>query len=141
MGWELLSISPRLIGRPDNACRRRRMSAFRSDIRCSIVEVIRGLHLSAMCRSYRGRRIGSCHPALLSGILVYGYATGMFSSRKLERATYDSVAFRLVAVTSRGRFPTSIRQDPSSRQGTLRAGGAEHKAKLVAREAKGRRRP
>jgi hypothetical protein len=31
------------------------------------------------------------------GILVYGYATGVFSSRKLERATYDSVAFRFIA--------------------------------------------
>jgi hypothetical protein len=29
--------------------------------------------------------------------LVYGYATGAFSSRKLERATYDSVAFRFIA--------------------------------------------
>ena len=32
------------------------------------------------------------------GILVYGYATGVFSSRKLERATFDSVAFRFIAV-------------------------------------------
>ena len=30
-------------------------------------------------------------------ILVYGYATGVFSSRKLERATYDPVASRFVA--------------------------------------------
>ena len=29
--------------------------------------------------------------------MVYGYATGVFSSRKLERATYDSVAFRFIA--------------------------------------------
>ena len=35
-------------------------------------------------------------PALLLGLLVYGYATGVFSSRKLERATYDSVAFRAI---------------------------------------------
>jgi hypothetical protein len=34
---------------------------------------------------------------MLLGILVYGYATGVFSSRKLERATYDSVAFRFLA--------------------------------------------
>src|SRR5258706_87559 len=34
---------------------------------------------------------------MLLGILVYGYATGIFSSRKLERATYDSVAFRFIA--------------------------------------------
>ncbi len=31
---------------------------------------------------------------MLLGVLTYGYATGVFSSRKLERATYDSVAFR-----------------------------------------------
>ena len=31
------------------------------------------------------------------GLITYGYATGVFSSRKLERATYDSVAFRFIA--------------------------------------------
>ena len=62
-----------------------------------VVEVIDGLDLSAMSRSYRGTGSASYHPALLLGILVYGYATGVFSSRKLERATYDSVAFRFIA--------------------------------------------
>jgi len=62
-----------------------------------IVEVIEGLDLSAMSRSYRGVGSASYHPALLLGIVVYGYATGVFSSRKLERATYDSVAFRFIA--------------------------------------------
>src|SRR5262245_56699327 len=50
-----------------------------------------------MSRRYRGTGSASYHPALLLGILVYGYATGVFSSRKLERATYDSVAFRFIA--------------------------------------------
>src|SRR5690348_15235303 len=40
---------------------------------------------------------GVVSPTVLLGILVYGYATGVFSSRKLERATYDSVAFRFLA--------------------------------------------
>jgi transposase len=62
-----------------------------------VVEVIEGLDLSAMSKSYRGSGSASYHPALLLGILVYGYATGAFSSRKLERATYDSVAFRFIA--------------------------------------------
>ena len=62
-----------------------------------IVEVINGLDLSAMSKSYRGSGSASYHPSLLLGILVYGYATGIFSSRKLERATYDSVAFRFIA--------------------------------------------
>jgi transposase len=61
-----------------------------------VVEVIDGLDLSAMVRSYRGSGSASYHPALLLGVLVYGYATGVFSSRKLERASYDSVAFRFI---------------------------------------------
>lgn len=31
---------------------------------------------------------------MLLALLFYGYATGTFSSRKIERATYDSIAFR-----------------------------------------------
>jgi len=63
-----------------------------------VVEVIEALDLSSMSRSYRGSGSASYHPALLLGLLVYGYASGVFSSRKLERATYDSVAFRFIAV-------------------------------------------
>jgi transposase len=62
-----------------------------------VVEVIDGLDLRAMSGSYRGSGSKSYHPSMLLGILVYGYATGVFSSRKLERATYDSVAFRFIA--------------------------------------------
>src|SRR5690349_4984416 len=62
-----------------------------------VVEVIASLDLRAMLGSYRGCGEASYHPAVLLGILVYGYATSVFSSRKLERATYDSVAFRFVA--------------------------------------------
>src|ERR671916_763938 len=62
-----------------------------------VVEVIEGLALRAMFGSYRGGGEAAYHPRLLLGILVYGYATGVFSSRKLERATYGSVAFRFIA--------------------------------------------
>jgi len=62
-----------------------------------VVEVIAGLDLRAMTCSYRGSGEASYHPELLLGLIIYGYATGVFSSRKLERATYDSVAFRFVA--------------------------------------------
>jgi len=62
-----------------------------------VVEVIDGMDLRAMSGSYRGSGSASYHPRMLLGILVYGYATGIFSSRKLERATYDSVAFRFIA--------------------------------------------
>src|SRR5271167_2958196 len=62
-----------------------------------VAEIIDALDVSAMSNSYRGSGSASYHPKLLLSILVYGYATGVFSSRKLERATYDSVAFRFIA--------------------------------------------
>ena len=62
-----------------------------------VVEVIDGLDLRTMSGDYRGSGSASYHPCMLLGLLVYGYATGVFSSRKLERATYDSVAFRFIA--------------------------------------------
>lgn len=62
-----------------------------------VVDVIDGLDLRAMSGSYRGSGSASYPPTLLLGLLVYGYATGVFSSRKLERASYDSVAFRFIA--------------------------------------------
>src|SRR6195952_3001262 len=62
-----------------------------------VAEVIEGLDLRVMTGSYRGSGEASYHPRLLLGLIIYGYATGVFSSRKLERATYDSVAFRFIA--------------------------------------------
>ena len=54
-----------------------------------VVEVIEGLDLRAMTGSYRGSGEASYHPRLLLGLIIYGYAIGVFSSRNLERATYD----------------------------------------------------
>ena len=62
-----------------------------------IVEVIDQLDLSRLTCRYAGRGSAAHHPAVLLALLVYGYATGVFSSRKLERATYDSVAFRFLS--------------------------------------------
>ena len=61
-----------------------------------IVEVIDQLDLSKLTRQYAGRGSKAHHPATLLAILVYGYATGVFSSRKLEQASYDSVALRYI---------------------------------------------
>ena len=62
-----------------------------------VVEVVEELDLRVMTGSYRGSGEASYHPQLLLGLIIYGYATGVFSSRKLERATHDSVAFRFIA--------------------------------------------
>jgi hypothetical protein len=51
-------------------------------------------------RSYRGSGSASYHPAMLLSLLIYGYATKVFSSRAIERASYDSLAFRFIAANA-----------------------------------------
>ena len=62
-----------------------------------IANVIESLDLSDIERAYAGRGSEAYHPASLMSLLIYGYATGVFSSRRIEQATYDSVAFRYLA--------------------------------------------
>jgi transposase len=62
-----------------------------------VVEIVEQLDLCQLTTAYRGRGSEAFHPAMMVGLLFYGYATGVFASRKLERETYDSVAFRYVA--------------------------------------------
>ena len=62
-----------------------------------VVDVVEQLDLKPLERAYGSSGSDPYHPALLLSVLVYGYATGVFSSRRLENATYDSVAFRFVA--------------------------------------------
>ena len=62
-----------------------------------IVEVVDGLDVGTLEKAYAGRGSAAYHPTVLLSLLVYGYANGVFSSRKIERATFDSVAFRFIA--------------------------------------------
>jgi transposase len=65
-----------------------------------IVDIVEQLDLGALTESYAGRGSQPHNPAMLVALLFYGYAVGIFSSRKLERSTYDSVAFRYIAANS-----------------------------------------
>jgi transposase len=65
-----------------------------------IVEAMEKLDLSDLTRAYAGRGSAAYHPEVMLGLLVYGYASGRIESRKIERATYDSVAFRYLAAGS-----------------------------------------
>src|SRR5215210_1082208 len=62
-----------------------------------VVDVIAQLDLSAIYARYQSRGGAPYAPELLFGLLAYGYATGVFSSRKLERATYEAAPFRYIA--------------------------------------------
>ncbi|MFQ5436836.1 MAG: transposase [Anaerolineae bacterium] len=62
-----------------------------------IVDVIAQLDLSAIYNQYSDQGAPPYAPEILLGLLFYGYATGIFSSRKLEKATYEILPFRFIA--------------------------------------------
>jgi len=64
-----------------------------------ILDVVGALDLSEIYASYDGSRGGrpGFDPRLLVGLLVYGYCVGVTSSRKIEKATHESVPFRVLA--------------------------------------------
>jgi transposase len=61
-----------------------------------IVAVIAMLDLSAIYAQYAPRGGEAYAPEILLGLLFYGYATGVFSARKIEKATYESIPFRFI---------------------------------------------
>jgi len=65
-----------------------------------VIEVVDQLDLSPLESAYAGRGSKAYHPGMLLALLFYGYATGVFSSRKLEAATYDSIAFRYICANT-----------------------------------------
>jgi transposase len=65
-----------------------------------VVEIVDRLDLSHLVAAYAGTGSRPYHPAMLVALLFYGYATGVFSSRKLAQATYDSIAFRYICANA-----------------------------------------
>jgi transposase len=62
-----------------------------------VVDVIAQLDLSVIYQRYAPSGGEAIAPEILLGLLFYGYATGVFSSRQIERGTYESIPFRFVA--------------------------------------------
>jgi transposase len=74
-----------------------------------VLDAIQTLDLSAIedavqAKDGRGERPYS--PAMMVALLVYGYSVGVFSSRRLARATYEDVAFRVLAGGEHPHFTT-----------------------------------
>ena len=62
-----------------------------------VVDVISELDLSKIYAGYADVGGAPIAPEILLGLLFYGYATGVFSSRKIEKATYERMPFRYIA--------------------------------------------
>lgn len=65
-----------------------------------LVDVVESLDLSALHASYEagdGRGQSAYAPAMMVRVLLYGYATGTYSSRKIQAKTFEDVAFRFLS--------------------------------------------
>ncbi|MGH8651812.1 MAG: transposase, partial [Gammaproteobacteria bacterium] len=67
--------------------------------RC-VVDSVEQLDHWALSGQYRGAGSAAYHPGVLLALLIYGYATGTYSSRRIEQATYESLAFRYIAANT-----------------------------------------
>lgn len=81
-----------------------------------VADVTNELDLSAIYAEYErsdGRGLSAYHPLLLTRLLLYGYSIGVTSSRAIEKATYDNVAFRYLAADQHPDHDTiaSFRQE------------------------------
>jgi len=104
-----------------------------------VIDAIEQIDVSRAVINERGTGSEQYPPGLLLGLLVYSYATGVFSSRQIERSTYENVAVRLLCADTHPDHDTlcvfrrkngSLLQDAfaqvleqAARCGVLKAGG------------------
>jgi transposase len=74
-----------------------------------VLDLVADLNLSEIerrlqAKDHRGERPYS--PRMMMALLVYGYAVGVFSSRRIERATFEDVGFRILAAGEHPHFTT-----------------------------------
>lgn len=62
-----------------------------------VVDIVAQLDLGKVYAKYAPTGGEAIAPEVLLGLLFYGYVTGMFSSRKIEKATYESIPMRYIA--------------------------------------------
>jgi transposase len=72
-----------------------------------VSDLVDSLDLSRIYAAYEEERgFPPYHPLMLVKVLLYGYAVGIRSSRKLERATLEDVAFRVLCAGNEPNFRT-----------------------------------
>jgi len=98
-----------------------------------VVDIVDQLDLSHLSAVYSGRGSKPFHPTMLVALLFYGYATGVYSSRKLEKATYDVIPFRFICANTNPDHDTIA----SFRKRFLKELGALFVEVLVVAEAMG----
>ena len=98
-----------------------------------IADVVEELDLKAVYQSYEGdgRGLAAYQPSMMIRLLVYGYCLGVVSSRKIERATQEDVAFRFLSADT---HPDHARDRDVPQAPLESAGGAVCASVAVVRE-------
>lgn len=65
-----------------------------------VVEIVESLDLNDIYKEYSRGGKDAYDPKAMLSLLFYGYATGIFSSRKIEQATYDQIPFRYISANT-----------------------------------------
>ena len=67
------------------------------DLAHFVIEAVERVDMSAFKVNHRGTGSAQYHPRMMLALLIYSYANGIFSSRRIERATYRDIGVRFVA--------------------------------------------
>jgi transposase len=104
-----------------------------------VIAVVEGMDLAEFYADYRAGGHGrpAHDPAMMVALLVYAYARGQRSSRVIERACIEDIAFRVIAANRRPDQCTIARFSPASRN---RAGRAVRRGVGVVRAGRACRR-
>jgi transposase len=70
------------------------------DLAHFVLEAVERVEMSAFKVNHRGTGSAQYHPRMMLALLIYGYANGIFSSRRIERATYRDIGVRFVAANT-----------------------------------------
>ena len=104
-----------------------------------VIAAVERVDMGAFKVNRRGTDSAQCHPQMMLALLTYCYANGIFSSRRIERATRRDIGVRFVAANSHPDHDTvaTFRRANLAVVAALEASGIEA---LVATAAEGRRR-
>jgi len=67
------------------------------DLAHFVIEAVERVGMSAFKVNHRGTGSAQYHPRMMLALLIYCYANGIFSSRRIERATHRDIGVRFVA--------------------------------------------
>ena len=82
-----------------------------------ISDVADQLDLSAITARYQGEERGGppYHPRMMVKVLLYGYCTGVFSSRRIAQRLHEDIAFRVLAANNTGSGSSRVTLRPFAR--------------------------